>query len=104
MMILDKFDRRDLSNFLQITTLADNAGYPLPCWIVEQAIEAHDRLLNHPTQHPKKNSGPTPAQTPRKNKIGAIQNQFCAIHRFTALHRAECGKVFCPDCVDNINV
>lgn len=101
---LSKYTRRTLSDVLQIAQQADNAGVPLPCWLVEQIVEAHDNLLpveqqvgdyNAPAQgkkHPK-------AKIRKPIKVGAIDGTSCNRHG-TRLYRAECGKQFCPDCLD----
>jgi hypothetical protein len=79
---LSQYSRVDLSNLLQIAQQCDNAGSPLPCWLVEQVTEEHDaRLMRDDT-------------VPRRSR--------CEIHN-QALIKAECGRLICLDCYDEEN-
>lgn len=83
MIDLNIYSRISLSDWLQISQQLDNTGNPLPCWLVEQVAEAHDRLLR------------------QQFKIGKIINKFCKNHQSCNLYQAECGRIFCPDCLDS---
>lgn len=57
------YPRNSVSDFLQISQECENAGNPLPCWLVEQAVEAHDAMLTaqpviHTTAQPDRPAPP----------------------------------------------
>lgn len=43
---LSQYPRESLSDFMQIAQQAYDAGFPLPCVVVEQVVNQHDILLS----------------------------------------------------------
>lgn len=87
------YSRRDLSNILQFAQQCDNAGYPLPCQVVEQLIEAHDALLGTHLQPPF-----TRADGYQQYSVG--KNAKCVLcgKMRPVFARLECGALVCERC------
>jgi len=104
-MIIDLslYSRCDLSNFLQIAQQAANAGAPLPCWVVEQVIEEHARLLRsmiHATpsvRQPRKDTRDNPHPSPQQIGICKVCKK-----RSLSLHTLECGAKICRNCYTKV--
>jgi len=91
MLNLRPYKRQTISDFLQISMQSSAAGYPLPCILVEQLVEAHNNLLSS-------NSAPNTIVHSARNKIrgkrGGSRKPF--------YKRLECGSAVCVDCYNKV--
>jgi len=95
-MNLSVYNRKDLSNFLQIAQQASNAGFPLPEEVLRLIRVTHDALLI------PDDMGDNAKQKKPQVKTRAAVSTTCPRHGCRKT-RLECGKLICLDCYDEEN-